>query len=81
MMPKNPKPKEDRLTREYASELARFAQLERQLARVSGAWNKSRQALRRYEKRLDARQLEAAQVATRIAQDHATLSDPIPQQQ
>jgi hypothetical protein len=74
-MPKNPRPKEDKLTREYAAEQQRFAHLERTLARAANAWNSSRQALRRFEKRIDLRAIEAGKARGPI---DPAFSDPLP---
>lgn len=43
----------ERLTRAYTRMLARHELAERKLARALTQWHKTRQALRRYEKRID----------------------------
>lgn len=60
----------------YAKALDRHNQIEQRLARMMNAWQKSRAALRRLEKKLDEAAMDEAQ-AERWEADQAFIDDPI----
>ena len=60
----------------YAKALDRHAQIEQKLARLMNAWQKSRAALKRLEKRLDEAAMDEAQ-ARAFDEAQAFIDDPI----
>ena len=60
----------------YAKALDRHAQIEQRLARLMNAWQKSRAALKRLEKRLDEAAMDEAQ-ARAFDEAQAFIDDPI----
>lgn len=60
----------------YAKALDRHAQIEQRLARLMNAWQKSRAALKRLEKRLDEAAMDEAQ-AKAFDEAQAFIDDPI----
>lgn len=60
----------------YAKALDHHAQIEQRLARVMNAWQKSRAALKRLEKRLDTEAMDDAQTKQWEA-DQAFIDDPL----
>ena len=60
----------------YAKALDRHAQIEQKLARLMNAWQKSRAALKRLEKRLDEAAMDEAQ-AKAFDEAQAFIDDPI----
>lgn len=60
----------------YARALDRHALIEQRLARLMNAWQKSRAALKRLEKRLDEEAMTEAQIKQYEA-DQAFIEDPL----
>ena len=60
----------------YAKALDRHNQIEQRLARMMNAWQKSRAALRRLEKKLDEAAMDEAQ-AKAFDESQAFLDDPL----
>lgn len=60
----------------YAKALDRHNQIEQRLARLMNAWQKSRAALKRLEKRLDEAAMDEAQ-AKAFDEAQAFIDDPI----
>ena len=60
----------------YAKALDRHAQIEQRLARLMNAWQKSRAALKRLEKRLDEAAMDEAQ-AKAFDEAQAFIDDPL----
>lgn len=60
----------------YARALDHHNEIERRLARLMNAWQKSRAALKRLEKRLDEEAMTEAQVKQYEA-DQAFIDDPL----
>ena len=60
----------------YAKALDRHALIEQRLARLMNAWQKSRAALKRLEKRLDEAAMDEAQ-AKAFDEAQAFIDDPI----
>lgn len=64
----------------YAKALDRHALIEQRLARLMNAWQKSRAALKRLEKRLDEAEMSEAQIEAQVKQweaDQAFIDDAI----